>query len=204
MKFFLILLLFSMISCITAPEIYLKTDNALYWKELIKNKASSDIYQNIYRFDKKGNMNLTIYGYKDKIKYTLFLMKQNNQAFYYKKYTLKNYIIESLPSLDLYKDVLEKSHYDIFYIDYFFSKKIPDKSIYLPIGFMVNEDILYIAKIYDSDYEDRLNHWLRKNGYGYSYGNEWIPAVNVDWSSYPVPTEHEIDWNRLELIGKLF
>ena len=79
---------FSLFSCATVPEIYLKTNNGSYWKELVKNKVASDSYQNIYRFDKNANMSLIVYGYKSKIKYTLFLMKEHNQAFYYKKFTL--------------------------------------------------------------------------------------------------------------------
>lgn len=194
--------LFFIISCVTAPKIYLKTDNAVYWKELIRNKVASDNYQNIYRFDEKANMNLTIYGYKSKIKYTLFLMKERNQAFYYKNSNLKSYIIESMPSFNLYKDAMAKDNYNILYVNPYFNKNFKNRTIYLPIGLMVDENKLYIAKIYDAGYNDRLNYWLRKNGYGDR--EEWRPAINVDWSSYPVPTEHEIDWEKIELIGILF
>ena len=197
-------LLFLVISCASTPEIYLKTNNAYYWKELIKNKVASDDYQNIYRFDEKANMTLTVYGYKSKIKYTLFLMKEHNQAFYYKNFTLKNYIIESLPSFNLYEDAVTKNDYSILYLDYsyYFSKNFPDRSIYLPIGLMIEDNNLYITKSYDAGYMDRLSHWLMKNGYG--KGKEWIPAVNADWESYPVPTEHEIDWEKIEFVGVLF
>ena len=202
--FSLMILSFSLFSCATVPEIYLKTNNGSYWKELVKNKVASDSYQNIYRFDKNANMSLIVYGYKSKIKYTLFLMKEHNQAFYYKKFTLKNYIIESLPSLNLYRDVTTKNAYTPLYLDFsfYFSSSFKDKSIYMPIGLMVEDNKLYIAKVYDSSYKDKLRYWLRKNGYG--RGREWIPAINADWSSYPIPTEHEIDWDKIEFVGTLF
>ena len=202
MKLFLLFpLFFFMLSCVTAPEIYLN-NNVVYWKEYVANKSSSDIYQNIYRFDKNANIDFIVYGYKSKIKYKLFLMKETNEAFYYKKATLKSYIIESLPSLNLYQDALKKNDYSTLYMNYYFNRTFSDRSIYLPIGLAFKDGNLYIAKTYGKDYIDRLSHWLRKNGYG--TGKEWIPAINVDWNSYPVPIEHEIDWNDLEIIGKLF
>lgn len=203
LRLFLLLLLLYILSCSTVPEIYLN-DNVLYWKEYVSNKKSSDKYQNIYVFDNNCNIDLIIYGYKSKIKYKLFLMKEYNQAFYYKKYRLKNYIIESLPSFNLYQDTVKKNVYESLYKDfsYYISKNLPDTDIYLSIGLMVKDDNLYIAKNYGNDYRSRLYHWLIKNGYG--KGKEWIPSINADWTSYPVPTEHEIDWNTIEFIGKLF
>lgn len=204
MRLFLLFpLLFSILSCLSAPEIYLKTNNAVYWKDMVKNKTASDTYQNIYRFNNKANMTLNVYGYKSPIKYTLFLMKENNQAFYYKNTTLKSYIVESLPTFNLYNDPVRKNVYNSLYSDlsYYITRKFPDIDIYLSIGLMVEDNILYIAKNYTSDYKDRLNHWMRKNGYG--SGAEWIPSVSADWESYPVPTEHEIDWNDLQIIGTL-
>ena len=202
MKLFLLFpLFFFMLSCVTAPEIYLN-NNVVYWKEYVANKSSSDIYQNIYRFDKNANIDFIVYGYKSKIKYKLFLMKESNEAFYYKNTTLKSYIIESLPSLNLYQDALKNNDNSRLYINEYFNKTFSDRSIYLSIGLAFKDGNLYIAKTYGKDYIDRLSHWLRKNGYG--TGKEWIPAINVDWNSYPVPIEHEIDWNDLEIIGKLF
>ena len=202
MKLFLLFpLFFFMLSCVTAPEIYLN-NNVVYWKEYVANKSSSDIYQNIYRFDKNANIDFIVYGYKSKIKYKLFLMKESNEAFYYKNTTLKSYIIESLPSLNLYEDALKNNDNSRLYINEYFNKTFSDRSIYLSIGLAFKDGNLYIAKTYGKDYIDRLSHWLRKNGYG--IGKEWIPAINVDWNSYPVPIEHEIDWNDLEIIGKLF
>lgn len=202
MKLFLLFpLFFFMLSCVTAPEIYLN-NNVVYWKEYVANKSSSDIYQNIYRFDKNANIDFIVYGYKSKIKYKLFLMKESNEAFYYKNTTLKSYIIESLPSLNLYEDALKNNDNSRLYINEYFNKTFSDRSIYLSIGLAFKDGNLYIAKTYGKDYIDRLSHWLRKNGYG--TGKEWIPAINVDWNSYPVPIEHEIDWNDLEIIGKLF
>ncbi|MDA0033757.1 hypothetical protein OFR41_01165 [Brachyspira hyodysenteriae] len=203
MKLFLLSpLFFFMLSCLTVPEIYLN-NNVIYWREYVANKSASDIYQNIYRFDKNADMDYIVYGYKSKIKYKLFLMKESNEAFYYKNVTLKTYIIESLPSFNLYEDALNKKDYSTLYMNNYFNRTtFSDTSIYLPIGLAFKDGNLYIAKTYGEDYKDRLSHWLRKNGYG--IGKEWIPAINVDWNSYPVPTEHEIDWNELEIIGKLF
>ena len=202
MKLFLLFpLFFYMLSCLTSPEIYLN-NNALYWRDSVGGKTASDIYQNIYRFSENGDIDYFVYGYKNKIKYKLFLMKESNEAFYYKNSTLKNYIVESLPSFNLYKDALTKTDYNILYANDYFSRSFKNRSIYLPIGLMVKDGDLYIAKTYGEDYKSRLFHWLIKNGYG--YGKDWIAAINVDWSSYPIPMEHEIDWNNLELIGKLF
>ncbi|WP_300367219.1 hypothetical protein [Brachyspira sp.] len=202
MKLFLLFPLFlSILSCLTSPEIYLN-NNAVYWKKNVSNKIASDIYQNIYRFDENGDINFFVYGYKRKIKYKLFLMKEINEAFYYKNSTLKNYIVESLPAFNLYIDALTKNDNNTLYVNKHFSRDFKNRSIYLPIGLMVKDDNLYIAKTYGNDYKTRLLHWLIKNGYG-SYKN-WIPAINVNWASYPIPTEHEIDWNNLEIVGKLF
>ena len=190
-----------MLSCATVPEIYLN-NNVIYWREYVANKSSSDIYQNIYRFDKNADMDFIVYGYKSKIKYKLFLMKESDEAFYYKNIPLKSYIVESLPSLNLYEDALKKSDNSVLYANDYFKKKFHNRIIYLPIGLAFKSGNLYIAKTYGEDYKDRLAYWLRKNGYG--SGKEWIPGINADWDSYPVPTEHEIDWNDLEIIGKLF
>lgn len=200
---FLFPLFFMMLSCLSAPEIYLKTNNAQYWKDMVKNKMSYDIYQNIYKFNNNANMTLNVYGYKSPIKYSLFLMKEKNQAFYYKNTTLKSYIIESLPTFNLYQDTVKKNVYDRLYseLSYYISKNFPDRSIYLSIGLMVKDDVLYIARNYTLDYTNRLRHWMRKNGYG--RGGDWIPSVSADWESYPIPTEHEIDWDDIDVIGKL-
>ncbi|MEI0485160.1 hypothetical protein R4K89_07185 [Brachyspira intermedia] len=202
MKLFLLFpLFFFMLSCLTAPEIYLNK-NVVYWKEYVANKTASDVYQNIYRFDKNADMYFIVYGYKSKIKYKLFLMKESDEAFYYKNTTLKSYIIGSLPSLNLYEDALKNNNNSRLYINEYFNGSFSDRAIYLPIGLAFKDGNLYIAKNYGEDYKDRLSYWLRKNGYG--TGKEWIPAINVDWNSYPVPIEHEIDWNDLEIVGKLF
>lgn len=202
MRLFLLFPLFvSMISCLTAPEIYLN-DNSIHWKKYVANKSASDIYQNIYRFDDNANIDFIVYGYKSKIKYKLFLMKEHNEAFYYKNSTLKNYIIESIPSMNLYEDAMKKDPYSVLYRDSYFSRDFPDRSIYLPVGLMYTNETLYMVRNYGKDYQDRLSYWLRKNGYG--SGKEWISAVNADWASYPIPTEHELDWSKLEKIGELF
>ncbi|WP_300721178.1 hypothetical protein, partial [uncultured Brachyspira sp.] len=202
MKLFILFpLFFSMLSCLTSPEIYLN-NNALYWKDSVRNKIASDIYQNIYRFDENGNIDFFVYGYKTKIKYKLFLMKEANEAFYYKNSTLKNYIVESLPAFNLYRDALTKNNNNMLYVNNYFSKDFKNRSIYLPIGLMVKDNNLYIAKSYGEDYKARLFHWLIKNGYGSP--KDWVPAINVNWLSYPIPIEHEIDWNSLEIIGQLY
>lgn len=202
MKLFLLFqLFFFMLSCLTAPEIYLN-NNVIYWKEYVVNKSASDVYQNIYRFDKNADMYFIVYGYKSKIKYKLFLMKEPDEAFYYKNTTLKSYIIGSLPSLNLYEDALKNNNNSRLYINDYFNRSFSDRTIYMPIGLAFKDGNLYIAKNYGKDYQDRLSHWLKKNGYG--TGKEWIPAINADWNSYPVPIEHEIDWNDLEIVGRLF
>ena len=203
MKLLFFLTFFMILSCLSSPEIYLSTKNANYWIENVRNKITVDSYENLYKFNDNADLTLSVYGYNKPIKYKLFLMKEKNQSFYYKNITLKNYIIESLPNLNLYSDMIKKNAFETLYLDsfYYVSKNFPDKSIYLSIGLMIENNILYLASHYNKEYEDRLNFWLRKNGYG--NGKDWTPSISANWESYPVPTEHEVDWDKIEIIGEL-
>ncbi|MCZ9948287.1 hypothetical protein [Brachyspira hyodysenteriae] len=173
-----------MLSCLTVPEIYLN-NNVIYWREYVANKSASPIFiKTFIDLIKNADMDYIAYGYKSKIKYKLFLMKESNEAFYYKNVTLKTYIIESLPSFNLYEDALNKKDYSTLYMNNYFNRTtFSDTSIYLPIGLAFKYGNLYIAKTYGEDYKDRLSHWLRISGYG--TGKEWkCFGKNVDWNSY--------------------
>lgn len=199
--FLLILISFFLLSCSTIPKVDLKNNDSKVWIEKIKNKKTADDYENIYRFNNKANMNIFIYGYYFKaIKYKLF-KTENVRAFYYSKTTLKNYIISSLPSLNFYDISSSKKLYNPLKQIVYFGDNFKNKNIYIVIGLTLKDNILYIAKDYLADYKNKLNLWLKNNGY--FDGKEWRPISRVDWNSYPLPTKDDLDWDNIYMIGEI-
>lgn len=189
-------------SCLTTPKIDLKNNDSKIWTENIKNKTVADDYENIYRFNDKADMNIFIYGYySTAIKYKLFEV-ENERAFYYNKTTLKSYIIKTLPNLNFYEFDLSKKLYNPTKQVAYFENNFKNKNIYIVIGLILKDNILYIAKDYSEDYKNKLNSWIENNGN--FDGSEWNPILSADWNSYPVPTKEDLDWNNIYEIGEIF
>ena len=202
MKLFLLIpILFFLLSCLSIPKADLKDNNSKNWIENIKNKTVIDEYENIYRFNNKANMNVFAYGYYSKaIKYKLFKIK-NDRAFYYTITSLKSYIMTVLPNFNLYEINSSKSLFNLLNQNKYFDNNFKNKNIYIAIGLILKNNILYIAKNYSSAYKDKLNLWFENNGY---FKNEkWYPILNADWNSYPLPTEADIDWDNLYMLGEI-
>lgn len=202
MKLFLLIpILFFLLSCLSIPKADLKDDNSKNWIENIKNKTVIDEYENIYRFNNKADMNVFAYGYYSKaIKYKLFKI-ENDKAFYYTITSLKSYIMTVLPNFNLYEINSSKSLFNLLNQNKYFDNNFKNKNIYIAIGLILKNNILYIAKNYSSAYKDKLNLWFDNNGY---FKNEkWYPILNADWNSYPLPTEDDIDWDNLYMLGEI-
>lgn len=199
--FLLILISFFLLSCSSIPKIDLKNNDSKVWIEKIKNKKIVGDYENIYRFDKKANMNILIYGYySTAIKYKLF-EAEKEIAYYYTKTTLKNYIISSLPSVNFYDVSSYKNLYNLPKQIEYFGNNFKNKNIYVVVGLALKDNILYMAKDYLSDYKNKLNLWIKKNGY--FDGSKWRPISSVDWNSYPLPTKDDLDWDNIYTIGEI-
>ena len=189
-------------SCLTTPKIDLKNNDSKIWTENIKNKTVADDYENIYRFNDEADMNIFIYGYySTAIKYKLFEV-ENESAFYYNKTTLKSYIIKTLPNLNFYEFDLSKKLYNPTKQVAYFENNFKNKNIYIVIGLILKNNILYIAKDYSEDYKNKLNSWI-ENNCNFD-GSEWNPILSADWNSYPVPTKDDLDWNNIYEIGEIF
>lgn len=202
MKLFLLIpILFFLLSCLSIPKADLKDNNSKNWIENIKNKTVIDEYENIYRFNNKADMNVFAYGYYSKaIKYKLFKI-ENDKAFYYTITSLKSYIMTVLPNFNLYEINSSKSLFNLLNQNKYFDNNFKNKNIYIAIGLILKNNILYIAKNYSSAYKDKLNLWFDNNGY---FKNEkWYPILNADWNSYPLPTEDDIDWDNLYMLGEI-
>lgn len=202
MKLFLLIpILFFLLSCLSIPKADLKDDNSQNWIENIKNKTVIDEYENIYRFNNKADMNVFAYGYYSKaIKYKLFKI-ENDRAFYYTITSLKSYIMTVLPNFNLYEINSSKSLFNLLNQNKYFDNNFKNKNIYIAIGLILKNNILYIAKNYSSAYKDKLNLWFENNGY--FKNEEWYPILNADWNSYPLPTEDDIDWDNLYMLGEI-
>lgn len=202
MKLFLLIpILFFLLSCLSIPKADLKDDNSKNWIENIKNKTVIDEYENIYRFNNKADMNVFAYGYYSKaIKYKLFKI-ENDRAFYYTITSLKSYIMTVLPNFNLYEINSSKSLFNLLNQNKYFDNNFKNKNIYIAIGLILKNNILYIAKNYSSAYKDKLNLWFENNGY--FKNEEWYPILNADWNSYPLPTEDDIDWDNLYMLGEI-
>lgn len=202
MKLFLLIpILFFLLSCLSIPKADLKDNNSKNWIENIKNKTVIDEYENIYRFNNKADMNVFAYGYYSKaIKYKLFKI-ENDKAFYYTITSLKSYIMTVLPNFNLYEINSSKSLFNLLNQNKYFDNNFKNKNIYIAIGLILKNNILYIAKNYSSAYKDKLNLWFENNGY--FKNEEWYPILNADWNSYPLPTEDDIDWDNLYMIGEI-
>lgn len=201
MKLFLLIPIFFLLSCLSIPKADLKDDNSKNWIENIKNKTVIDEYENIYRFNNKADMNVFAYGYYSKaIKYKLFKI-ENNRAFYYTITSLKSYIMTVLPNFNLYEINSSKSLFNLLNQNKYFDNNFKNKNIYIAIGLILKNNILYIAKNYSSAYKDKLNLWFENNGY--FKNEEWYPILNADWNSYPLPTEDDIDWDNLYMLGEI-
>lgn len=202
MKLFLLIpILFFLLSCLSIPKADLKDDNSKNWIENIKNKTVIDEYENIYRFNNKADMNVFAYGYYSKaIKYKLFKI-ENDKAFYYTITSLKSYIMTVLPNFNLYEINSSKSLFNLLNQNKYFDNNFKNKNIYIAIGLILKNNILYISKNYSSAYKDKLNLWFENNGY---FKNEkWYPILNADWNSYPLPTEDDINWDNLYMLGEI-
>ena len=202
MKLFLLIpILFFLLSCLSIPKADLKDNNSKNWIENIKNKTVIDEYENIYRFNNKADMNVFAYGYYSKaIKYKLFKI-ENDKAFYYTITSLKSYIMTVLPNFNLYEINSSKSLFNLLNQNKYFDNNFKNKNIYIAIGLILKNNILYIAKNYSSAYKDKLNLWFDNNGY---FKNEkWYPILNADWNSYPLPTEDDINWDNLYMRGEI-
>lgn len=201
MKLFLLIPIFFLLSCLSIPKADLKDDNSKNWIENIKNKTVIDEYENIYRFNNKADMNVFAYGYYSKaIKYKLFKI-ENDKAFYYTITSLKSYIMTVLPNFNLYEINSSKSLFNLLNQNKYFDNNFKNKNIYVAIGLILKNNILYIAKNYSSAYKDKLNLWFDNNGY--FKNEEWYPILNADWNSYPLPTEDDIDWDNLYMLGEI-
>lgn len=202
MKLFLLIpILFFLLSCLSIPKADLKDNNSKNWIENIKNKTVIDEYENIYRFNNKADMNVFAYGYYSKaIKYKLFKI-ENDRAFYYTITSLKSYIMTVLPNFNLYEINSSKSLFNLLNQNKYFDNNFKNKNIYIAIGLILKNNILYIAKNYSSAYKDKLNLWFENNGY--FKNEEWYPISNADWNSYPLPTEDDIDWDNLYMLGEI-
>lgn len=202
MKLFLLIpILFFLLSCLSIPKADLKDNNSKNWIENIKNKTVIDEYENIYRFNNKADMNVFAYGYYSKaIKYKLFKI-ENDRAFYYTITSLKSYIMTVLPNFNLYEINSSKSLFNLLNQNKYFDNNFKNKNIYIAIGLILKNNILYIAKNYSSAYKDKLNLWFKNNGY--FKNEEWYPILNADWNSYPLPTEDDIDWDNLYMLGEI-
>lgn len=202
MKLFLLIpILFFLLSCLSIPKADLKDDNSQNWIENIKNKTVIDEYENIYRFNNKADLNVFAYGYYSKaIKYKLFKI-ENDRAFYYTITSLKSYIMTVLPNFNLYEINSSKSLFNLLNQNKYFDNNFKNKNIYIAIGLILKNNILYIAKNYSSAYKDKLNLWFDNNGY--FKNEEWYPILNADWNSYPLPTEDDIDWDNLYMLGEI-
>lgn len=202
MKLFLLIpILFFLLSCLSIPKADLKDNNSKNWIENIKNKTVIDEYENIYRFNNKADMNIFAYGYYSKaIKYKLFII-ENDKAFYYTITSLKSYIMTVLPNFNLYEINSSKSLFNLLNQNKYFDNNFKNKNIYVAIGLILKNNILYIAKNYSSAYKDKLNLWFENNGY--FKNEEWYPILNADWNSYPLPTEDDIDWDNLYMLGEI-
>lgn len=202
MKLFLLIpILFFLLSCLSIPKADLKDNNSKNWIENIKNKTVIDEYENIYRFNNKADMNVFAYGYYSKaIKYKLFKI-ENDKAFYYTITSLKSYIMTVLPNFNLYEINSSKNLFNLLNQNKYFDNNFKNKNIYIAIGLILKNNILYIAKNYSSAYKDKLNLWFDNNGY---FKNEkWYPILNADWNSYPLPTEDDINWDNLYMLGEI-
>ena len=202
MKLFLLIpILFFLLSCLSIPKADLKDNNSKNWIENIKNKTVIDEYENIYRFNNKADMNVFAYGYYSKaIKYKLFKI-ENDRAFYYTITSLKSYIMTVLPNFNLYEINSSKSLFNLLNQNKYFDNNFKNKNIYIAIGLILKNNILYIAKNYSSAYKDKLNLWFENNGY--FKNEEWYPILNADWNSYPLPTEDDINWDNLYMLGEI-
>ena len=201
MKLFLLIPIFFLLSCLSIPKADLKDNNSKNWIENIKNKTVIDEYENIYRFNNKADMNVFAYGYYSKaIKYKLFKI-ENDRAFYYTITSLKSYIMTVLPNFNLYEINSSKSLFNLLNQNKYFDNNFKNKNIYIAIGLILKNNILYIAKNYSSAYKDKLNLWFENNGY--FKNEEWYPILNADWNSYPLPTEDDIDWDNLYMLGEI-
>lgn len=202
MKLFLLIpILFFLLSCLSIPKADLKDNNSKNWIENIKNKTVIDEYENIYRFNNKADMNVFAYGYYSKaIKYKLFKI-ENDKAFYYTITSLKSYIMTVLPNFNLYEINSSKSLFNLLNQNKYFDNNFKNKNIYIAIGLILKNNILYIAKNYSSAYKDKLNLWFENNGY--FKNEEWYPILNADWNSYPLPTEDDINWDNLYMLGEI-
>lgn len=202
MKLFLLIpILFFLLSCLSIPKADLKDDNSKNWIENIKNKTVIDEYENIYRFNNKADMNVFAYGYYSKaIKYKLFKI-ENDRAFYYTITSLKSYIMTVLPNFNLYEINSSKSLFNLLNQNKYFDNNFKNKNIYIAIGLILKNNILYISKNYSSAYKDKLNLWFENNGY--FKNEEWYPILNADWNSYPLPTEDDINWDNLYMLGEI-
>lgn len=192
MKLYLLISALFLFSCSAAPKVYLRNGASKIWIENIKNKTVSDDYENIYKFNDKADMNIFVYGYYSKaVKYKLFEAKED-RAFYYTITTFKSHIITVL--INLYD--INKKNYNL---NGYFSFK--NKNIYIAVGLILKDNILYMAKDYSADYKERLDLWLKNNGY--FYNDRWNPYSGADWDSYPLPTEADINWDNLYIIGEI-
>lgn len=205
MKIYYILLLslFVISSCTTLPKKNMNSETAKIWIENSRNKVVMDNFQNIYRFNKKSNIDIIIYGYSSPIEYVFLKMSDDNKAVYYTKTRRQNFILTSLPSFNLYNLLDNKKVYDPLYktVDFNYMGNFKNDNVYRFKGFVIEEGKLYIANNYNKSYRDKLEKWLKENGYGRDL--YWEPYKSANWNEYPMPTENDIDWNNIFLLGKL-
>ena len=130
-------------------------------------------------------------------------MSKKNKAVYYTKTKRQNFILTSLPSFNLYNLLDNKKVYDPLYktVDFNYMGNFKNDNVYRFKGFVIEEGKLYIANNYSKSYRDKLEKWLKENGYGRDL--YWEPYKSANWNEYPMPTENDIDWNNIFLLGKL-
>ncbi|MEI0611741.1 hypothetical protein [Brachyspira pilosicoli] len=199
----LLLTLFVISACTTLPKKNISNEAAQMWIEKSKNKIVMDNFQNIYRFDKHSNIDIIIYGYSNPTKYNLLKMSEKNKAVYYTKTKRQNFILSSLPRFNLYNLLETKKVYDPMYltVDFNYNGNFKNNTIYRYKGFVIENGNLYIANDYNKYYMEKLENWLNKNGYGKD--SYWKPYNSANWNEYPIPTEDDINWDNVFLLGKL-
>lgn len=191
-----------MASCISAPKVTLNNEDFREWLKNAAGKRAGDDYENIYVFKKNGDIDYFVYSYKKPITEKLFKMKSSNEAYYYKKTKLKTFLIYNIPIFDIYNVTLNNSK-DIIWKDYVYAidKRFPNIDVYILLGYVLQGNKLKIARCYIKDYDIRVKNWMNKNGYG--EGKNWRPKGGIDWTTYPIPLEKDIDWSNTEDIGEL-
>ena len=63
---------------------------------------------------------------------------------------------------------------------------------------IIKNEYLHVSK---NEYLHENNQNLNKNGYGKDL--YWKPYNSANWNEYPIPTEDDIDWDNVFLLGKL-